>query len=79
VLIGAVGWLLFQIRENFVYGKAILPWGIFIALAGGAIGLVFAFSAKSCVLEIKKLNKKPEGFSDQGLSGKDSDKGSGSS
>lgn len=57
IVIGLVGWLLLQIRENFVYGNTFLTWGVFVGIAAGALGIAFAFSAKGCLREINKLKK----------------------
>ena len=60
VLIGIVVWLLFELREHFVYGRAILPWGIFSMLAVCALVVAFASGAKICGHQIKKLKKETE-------------------
>jgi hypothetical protein len=56
-LIGIVGWALLLVREHFVYAEPHLPWGIFVAIAGGAIGGAFAFAMKICLREVRRLTR----------------------
>jgi hypothetical protein len=58
ILIGVVAWLVLQFRDNFVYGKAVVSWGAYTALAGAAFGMAFAGAARICRPEIKKLQGK---------------------
>ena len=60
MLIGVVTGLIFELREHFVYGRAILPWGIFSTLAVCALVVAFASGAKICGHEIQKLKKETE-------------------
>lgn len=55
VLIGITAWLLFEFREKFVYGSALVSWRMFIAIAGGVFGVVFAIGAKICMREVNRL------------------------
>ena len=67
VVIAIVGWLMLLIRDNFVYGEPHLPWGVFIALVGGAMGAAFGLGAQSCLRAIRDTKgaraKKVEGVS----------------
>ena len=54
ILMGAVGWLLLLLRGKVMHG-ALLPWSIFTALGGSAIGIAFAWGMKGLVAELRML------------------------
>lgn len=54
-ILGLVGWGLLQFRDHFVNDGPRLPWGVFIVLLGCGVGGAYAYAAKGCLNEIRKL------------------------
>jgi hypothetical protein len=60
-LIAIATWLLFEIKKRLVLDRAIISWDLFIAIAGGVFGIVFAIAAKMSMREVKKFKMGSDG------------------